>query len=211
MERAENPLISWRRSAVTLLLTLLLAACSSDTPTLPHLAPDAVILTFGDSITYGTGASRDKSYPAQLARLTGRKVINAGVPGELSGEGLKRLPAALKRYHPQLLILCLGGNDILRSVSADRIRANLQAMLTTAKEQGVPAILLGVPKKSLFMHTAPLYEELAKQMHVPAELEILPKVLADRDLKSDPIHPNAAGYARIAQALDGLLKESGAL
>jgi len=208
MKQRGHRTIAWFSGALVLLL---LAACSSDTPTLPHLGPDAVILAFGDSITYGTGASRNESYPAQLAHLTGRKVINAGVPGELSSEGRKRLPAALDRYHPQLLILCLGGNDILRSVSADRIRANLEAMLGAARQRGIPVVLLGVPQKGLLLHTAPWYSELAEQMHVPAELEILPKVLADRDLKSDPIHPNAAGYARIAQAIDQLLRERGAL
>ncbi|MEJ2686803.1 MAG: arylesterase [Gammaproteobacteria bacterium] len=190
----------------------LLTACGQQPPQLAPLAPDAVIVAFGDSLTYGTGAARRYSYPAELARLTGRKVVNAGVPGELSGAGAGRLPAVLARYHPDLLVLCHGGNDLLRHHSPDTLAANLAVMLDTAHHQKVPVILLGVPQPALFgLHAAPVYERLAERFHVPYYGRILAKLESHSQWKSDRVHPNARGYRLLADAVYRLLKRSGAL
>ena len=196
-----------------LCLTLILSACSANNdPRLSTLSNDAVILAFGDSLTYGSGTTAEGSYPAQLEKLIGRQVVNAGIPGEVTVGGLARLADTLEEYRPQLLILCLGGNDMLRQRSVQEIEQNLEKMVTISREQGVPVLLLGVPRPAIFgLESASFYYSLAERLALPLEAEVIPEVLSNRDLRSDQIHPNTEGYRLLAQAIVIKLKESGAL
>jgi lysophospholipase L1-like esterase len=197
-------------SVVLLATTLVLSACST-APQLPPLAADATILAFGDSLTAGTGAADSENYPAVLSRLTGRRVVNAGVPGELSAGGVQRLPELLDREHPALLILCHGGNDLLARQNHPQIADNLRTMLRQARERGVPVLLLAVPSPDFSLKPPRLYNDLAAEFQIPLEQEALPRILGKSSLKSDHIHPNAAGYRQLAETVAGILKKSGAL
>lgn len=186
--------------------------CQKPSPMLSKLPDDTMILAFGDSLTYGTGASAQRDYPHILSQLIGHEVVNAGVPGEISSEGRQRLPAVLDEYQPDLMILIHGGNDILRQVAAEQTRDNLKAMIADAKQRNIPVVLIGVPKFGLvFLHSAEFYAEIAEAEKVPSDLETLPGILAVNELKSDAIHPNDQGYQRLAEAIAALLKNQGAL
>ncbi len=199
------------RRALIIILVLLLSACS-DGPRLEPLPGDSIVLAFGDSLTYGTGAPRDQSYPSHLERLIGRTVINAGVPGEVSAEGRQRLPALLDRHQPALLLLCHGGNDLLRKKDRQALQENLAAMVEMARERGISVVLLGVPEPTLFLREAPaFYAKTAERFALPYEGEIIPTVESDDDLKSDAVHPNAEGYRQIADAIAELLRDAGAI
>ena len=187
-----------------------LAACSPR-PQLPALASDAVILAFGDSLTFGTGADADESYPAVLGKMIGRRVVNYGIPGEVTAEGLSRLPDVLEREKPALMLLCHGGNDQLRRKDLKQSADNILAMIKLAQKSGVSVVLIAVPAPGLSLQPPPLYRKIAKEMSVPVEEEILSDILSDRSLKSDLIHPNAAGYRRMAESIATLLQKSGAL
>lgn len=199
------------RLVPAVLFAALLLGCGQKTPHLPALAPDAVVLAFGDSLTYGTGANVAESYPAVLERLIGRKVASAGVPGEVSAQGLARLPAVLDRVNPQLLILCHGGNDLLRQLDPAALRGNLQAMVRIARDRGISVVLVAVPKPGLLPSAHPLYTEVAREFRLPVEEDALADILTDNGLKSDPIHPNAQGYARLAERVADLLRKAKAL
>jgi len=193
------------------LLLALMAGCGEDAR-LERLGGDAVILAFGDSLTHGTGADAGESYPAVLERRIRRRVVNAGEPGELSAEGLRRLPRELDRVQPDLLILCHGGNDILRNRSTERTTENLLAMVELARDRGVDVLLVGVPERTLMFHdTADLYRDVAERAGVPLEDEVVAEIVGDNTLKSDAVHPNAAGYRRMAIAIEDKLSEVGAL
>jgi lysophospholipase L1-like esterase len=188
-----------------------LAAACGDAPKLSPLAPDAVVLAFGDSITYGTGASEAESYPAQLERLIGRQVVRAGVPGEASAQALARLPHALEEHRPNLLVLCIGGNDFLRNLGKAQAAANVQTMVAVAKQRGVDVLLIGTPEKGLTVTPPAFYAEIAEQHRIPYEGRVIGEILRNSELKSDTLHPNARGYRLIAERVAELLRKSGAL
>lgn len=127
----------WLRTAALLLAVTLLGACGRSTPALPKLTANDVVLAFGDSLTYGIGAREEESYPAVLQGLIGRHVAREGFPGEVTAQGVQRLPALLD--------------------------------------------------------------------------EVLKDVLYDNAYKSDPIHPNAQGYRKLAERLAELLRRAGAV
>ena len=193
------------------LLSLALAGCGDKGPKLAKLGPGDVILAYGDSLTFGTGAQEDESYPAVLGKLTGRTVVRAGVPGEVTAQALARLPALLDEHRPKLVIVCLGGNDMLRQVGEAEIRKNLGAIIKSLKERGIAVVLVGVPRPALLTSAPPFFGEIATEHGIPYEGKIVTSVLYSAELKSDPIHPNAAGYRKMAEALADLLKKSGAL
>jgi len=194
-----------------LALASLLAACGGSSPKLERLGPDDVVLAFGDSLTFGTGAAPGESYPALLERGIARKVVNAGVPGETSEEGLQRLPQALDEVKPKLLVLCHGGNDFLRRLDERRAGDNVRAMIVLARDRGIPIVLLATPKPGLPPSIPVFYGEIAAELRLPFDDVVVKSVLFDNSLKSDMVHPNAKGYARIAAAVEKVLRKSGAI
>jgi lysophospholipase L1-like esterase len=188
-----------------------LGACGGNVPKLARLPADAVVLAFGDSLTFGTGADPEASYPAVLEQRIGRKVWGAGVPGEVSAAGLARLPSALDDYQPALLLLCHGGNDFLRQLGDAQAAENLRAMIRLARQRGVQVVLIAVPKPGLLPSPPDFYAAIAKEFDLPLEDAALKAILRDNELKSDLAHPNAKGYAKLAEAIAALLKKSGAV
>jgi lysophospholipase L1-like esterase len=189
---------------------MLLAGCSK-APELPYLAPGSAVLAFGDSLTFGTGAGPQQSYPARVASETGWDLRNAGVPGELAEAGVERLQRLLQEETPALVLLCHGGNNLLRGQPDERIRAPLARMIELAQAQGAHVVLLGVPKPTLLVRTAGFYADLAEEYGLVYLPDAIADALSDPALKFDQAHPNAAGYASIAAQLLELLRESGAL
>lgn len=178
----------------------LIAGCDAG-PKLKPFATDGTVLAFGDSLTRGNGASDGESYPEVLARLLGRQVINAGVPGEISAEGRARLAQMLEMHQPQLVILCHGGNDFLRRLDPEQTAENLRGMIEEIRDRGIEMVLVGVPKLEFGLNVPKFYRQLAEQYTLPYEGDILLQLLGDNDFKSDSIHPNAEGYRRLAEAI----------
>ncbi len=201
------------RNTVTWLMGLvvilgLLAGCQRSH--LSEISQEGVILAFGDSLTVGVGANRSDSYPSVLQHLTGRQVINAGISGETTSEGVKRLPKVLADTEPELLILLEGGNDILRNHNQMQTKKHLATMIEYAQNQGVQVVLIAVPEKNLFSEQAPLYRELADEYQVVLIDDMISDLLRTPSYKSDSIHLNARGYRVMAEEIYSVLEGEGA-
>ena len=190
---------------------LLLAGCGDAQKKVARLPSDAVVLAFGDSLTYGTGAQAQESYPVQLEALIGRKVVRAGIPGEVTAQALARLPAALDEHEPKLLLLCIGGNDFLRRLGNRQAEENVRAMVKLARGRGVEVMLIATPEPGLRIVPPAFYGAIAEEFGLLYEEGIITEVLKDGTLKADQVHPNAKGYRLIAERLAESLKKSGAI
>lgn len=182
----------------------------SDTPGLKQLPEDAVILAFGDSLTAGNGVTQTDSYPAVIAQETGFKVINAGLPGEITAAGVLRMPGLLQRYNPDLVIICHGGNDILRRLSLRQAEGNLRKMVSDVKESGADVVLVAVPQFSVWGKVPDFYARVAQDFKIPLQADRLSDLERDPQMKSDAIHLNASGYRQLAKAIISLMNETGA-
>ncbi len=185
------------RKSSSLLAALLVLGCVQSVPNLD--SPGNTIVCFGDSITAGIGASRKDAYPNQLANRLGTEVINAGVPGETSSEALLRLEEVLA-HDPWLVIVELGGNDLLQRRPIGETEASMREIVEGLLAARVLPLLVEIDSPIGDTY-ADLFERLEADYDVPLLADVLPDILTTPRLKADPIHPNAAGYRRLADEL----------
>jgi acyl-CoA hydrolase len=197
-------------------MAFLLSACGR-APKHPPLPTGSIVLAIGDSVTFGTGAASGEDYPTQLAALTGWTIQNHGIPGDTSAGVKARIEEALTETKPALVILEIGGNDFLRRQPESETKENIRAIVKLIKQGGMPVVLIATPKFSPLgaavgmLPDSPIYAELAENEKVLLVPSIFAKVLADGNLKSDPIHPNAAGYRKLAAGIAAELVDFGFL
>jgi len=175
------------------------------------------VVFLGDSLTAGLGLPADQAYPALLARaLAGDgyavRVINAGVSGDTSAGGLRRLRWLLAQ-HPAVVVVGLGGNDALRGQPPAEIERNLRAIVTQARQAGAQVLLLGmqIPPNYGPDYTsafAAIYPRIARELHVPLVPFLLAGVGGVAELnQADGIHPTAEGQVKVAANVKPFLEE----
>ncbi len=179
------------------------------------VAAGATVLALGDSLTHGTGATPEASFPSVLAGLTGWAVVNAGVPGDTAALALERAGPLLQSHQPALVLLCIGGNDLLRRMDDATTRSHIQRTVVLAQAAGAQVLLIAVPRPTLAARFTgnltdhPMYGDLAETLRVPLHRQGWAEVLADERLRADAIHANAEGYAAFARGLLATLRATG--
>jgi lysophospholipase L1-like esterase len=193
-----------RRAAAAILLAVLAAAAGCRRGDIKNAYPSGTnVIAFGDSLTQGYGMAPGDTYPAYLAELIGRPVLNKGVSGETTGDALRRLEADVLSQDPRIVLVCLGGNDMLRRLSPDEQFANLRTIVERIQEQGALVVLIGTEGFTLLTNVdyGARYEQLAKETGAVYVSDFLDGVFGDPSLMFDQIHPNAAGYRKVAQRI----------
>lgn len=181
-------------------------------------ADTRLVVAFGDSLYAGYGVKQDESFPAQLEKALSAKglkvsVHNAGVSGDTTAAGLQRLAFALDGLprKPDLVILGLGGNDMLRGISPDQTMANLEAMLKELQRRDIDVVLTGmIAAPNLGQDYAgrfnPIFAGLAKKYDAGLYPFFLDGVITDPGLMlPDGIHPNPQGIAKVVAGISSLV------
>lgn len=203
-----------RRIALLFVAIALVTACGSKAKE-GALPSGSRVVALGDSLTAGFGVAPGEAWPELLANKTGWVVINGGASGDTSSGALQRLPALLEEHNPVLVLVGLGGNDMLRRLPEEETVANLGKILDAIKAHGAKPVLLATPKPSAMgavfqnLSAADFYRKVAEEQQVPLIEDAIAEVLSDTQLKGDPLHPNAAGHALLAQKIYDALKAIG--
>ena len=164
------------------------------------------IICFGDSLTYGTGASDGMDYPARLSGLLGRPVINAGRPGDTTKDALNRLKDDVLDKSPRIVLITIGGNDLKNGVATAAAFQNLEKIIALIQDKGALVIVGGIKFGLLDKGYGKAYQAVCREKGAVLIPHILSGIMGKQDLMSDPIHPNDRGYEIMAKKFHVALK-----
>ena len=164
------------------------------------------VIAFGDSLTEGTGASPGNDYPAILSRKFNIQIVNAGRAGDTTTVALDRLDRDVLAKDPRLVMVFLGGNDILRQIPKATTFENLRAILGKLQKKGAAVLLIGFEQGRPLDSYGRAFADLAKEKNVEFIPDILGGVYGHPELMSDELHPNDKGYAMIANRIEPVLR-----
>ena len=204
-----------RRTFLSLFAVALLLNTCGKSKKLPFIPAGKAVLAFGDSVTFGTGATPGEDWPTLLARQTGWLIENAGIPGDTAEAGKRRFASLLELHKPTLVIIEIGGNDFLRRRLPKAVKEDVRRLIRAAKSTGAQVVLVAVPEFSLLgavtrkPSDSPIYRELGDEEKVPVVSDVFSDILGRAELCADQIHPNAQGYLQMASGIHAYLKKLG--
>jgi acyl-CoA thioesterase I len=165
------------------------------------------IVAFGDSLVAGRGASAGHDFVSLLSERLGVRIVNAGVSGDTTASALARVDRDVLSRNPRIVIVLLGGNDLLRQVPLDQTFTNLGSIVDRVRQRGSAVVLVAVGTGLWVDPYSARYEALAKRTSAVLVPDILDDIIGHGDLMSDSIHPNDGGYAIIARRLEPMLRD----
>lgn len=184
----------------------------------PSISAKPVILSIGDSLTFGLGVPAEKTWPQLLQNklqadgMKDAKVINAGSSGATTAFGLSSLKFHLKRTQPDLIIYALGANDGLRAIDTETTYKNISAAIAEIQKAKIKVIMLGMKAPPNYGEKFPkdfekVFSRVAAEKKIPFVPFLLDGVAGDNSLnQADGIHPNEKGYVIITDRIYPMIK-----
>lgn len=165
------------------------------------------IIAFGDSLVEGVGATTGNDFVSLLAQKISQPIINMGVAGNTTSDGLGRVEM-INREDPKVVLLLLGGNDFLRKVPIEETFKNIDDIVVKIQSKGAVVVLLGIQGGILSDKYDEHFEDIAEKrgtLYVP---NVLDGIIGHGELMDDAIHPNDKGYKKIADKIYPILKKA---
>jgi len=189
------------------IVLFLFCLCACSQKQITNYPPNAgPIIAFGDSITYGYDVSAQEAYPALLAKMWDREVINLGISGDTSLNGLAR-KEELKNLEPSFVLIEFGGNDFLKKVPREQTQKALEDIVDYIHSIGAVAVLVDTGGPGPMKTYTKINKKIAKEKNTLYINGIMDGIFTDRSLKTDQIHPNQKGHQIIAQRINKALKK----
>nr|MBA3551169.1 hypothetical protein [Patescibacteria group bacterium] len=170
-------------------------------------SPGSNIIAFGDSLVKGIGSTPGNDFVSRISRELDIPIVNKGVSGNTTTDGLKRIDEVLEN-DPKLVLILFGGNDVLQKIPAETTFRNLETMIQKIHEKDAIVVLLGIPSGLFFRDPyEPQYRALAEKYNTAYVPNILAGLLGHQEYMSDTVHPNDAGYEKMAQLISPVVNK----
>ncbi|MCA9354619.1 MAG: arylesterase [Candidatus Kaiserbacteria bacterium] len=160
----------------------------------------STVVVFGDSLAAGIGAGSGSDIASLLSQSLPQEVINLGVPGDTTADGLARIDEVLE-VDPRVVIVLLGGNDALQQVPVEKTFANLALIVESIQASGAAVVLVGEPGGLYGNRYEKEYERIVEEYRTFYVSNILSGLIGRSEYMSDYIHPNSTGYARATERI----------
>jgi acyl-CoA thioesterase-1 len=167
---------------------------------------EGTIVAFGDSLIRGVGSPETEGFVLTLSSKIGEPIINMGIPGNTTADGLARVDTILEN-NPRMVLVLLGGNDRLRQIPTEQTLANIRLIISKIQGGGAIVVVLGVRGNLLSGRFDDELENIADEMGAVFVPNVLDGIFGNEQLMFDTIHPNREGYALIAEKVYGILEE----
>jgi lysophospholipase L1-like esterase len=164
------------------------------------------IIAFGDSLVEGVGASPGQDLVTQLSGRLGVPIVNAGRRGDTTGAALGRLDHAVLSRRPRIVLVLVGGNDLLRRIPRETMIENLETIVTRIRARGAAVVLATVEVGFFTRGDGRAFDALAARTRAAIVPDILGGILGRRELMADGLHPNDRGYAMMATRIEPVIR-----
>ena len=171
----------------------------TQTPKIRNTKPSGnIIISFGDSLTYGTGAAEGMDYPSQLSRMISIPIVNAGIPGDTTASALIRLEKDVLSQSPRIVLITLGGNDLKNGVPKEQALHNLRIIIESIQDLGALVVVGGIEVPFWGKGFGDIYKQLTEELEFILIPNVYKGIMGKHGLMNDRIHPNDAGYTIMA-------------